>query len=83
MGEMGCYKKNVYHVGKHSRPTPRLAHVIIYLVIHYIFHLFRDRSSFKRVLPCFRYFSLVFQYILEYMLSKCGQRPSSRVAIVG
>ena len=28
MGRMGCYKRDVYHVEKHSRPTPRLAHVI-------------------------------------------------------
>ena len=27
-----CYP--TYHVGKHSRPTPRLAHVIFYLFIY-------------------------------------------------
>ena len=31
MGRMECYKRDAYHVGKHSRPTPRLAHVIFYL----------------------------------------------------
>ena len=31
MGRMECYKMDAYHVGKHSRPTPRLAHVIFYL----------------------------------------------------
>ena len=35
MGRMECSKKDVYHVGKHSRPTPRLAHVIFW----YIFDL--------------------------------------------
>ena len=35
MGRMECYKRDVYHVGKHSRPTPRLAHVIFW----YIFDL--------------------------------------------
>ena len=28
MGRMGCYKRDGYHVEKHSRPTPRLAHFI-------------------------------------------------------
>ena len=31
---MESYERDAYHVGKHSRPTPRLAHVIIYLLIH-------------------------------------------------
>ena len=31
MGRMERYKRDAYHVGKHSRPTPRLAHVIFYL----------------------------------------------------
>ena len=42
MGSMERYKRDAYHVGKHSRPTPRLAHVIflfIYLFIWYIFDL--------------------------------------------
>ena len=34
MGRMERYKRDAYHVGKHSRPTPRLAHVIIYLFIY-------------------------------------------------
>ena len=33
MGRMECYKTGVYHVGKHSRPTPRLAHVIFLYII--------------------------------------------------
>ena len=34
MGRLESYKRDAYHVGNHSRPTPRLAHVIIYLLIH-------------------------------------------------
>ena len=26
MGRMECYKRYAYHVGKHSRPTPRLTY---------------------------------------------------------
>ena len=33
MGRLECYKRAVYHVGKHSRPTPRLAHVIFLVYI--------------------------------------------------
>ena len=33
MGRMECSKRDVYHVGKHSRPTPRLAHVIFLYII--------------------------------------------------
>ena len=32
-GRMECYKTGVYHVGKHSRPAPRLAHVIFLYII--------------------------------------------------
>ena len=40
MGRMECYKRDAYPVGKHSRPTPRLAHVIFHLFIFkYIFDL--------------------------------------------
>ena len=28
MGRMGCYKRDGYHVEKHSRPTPRPARFI-------------------------------------------------------
>ena len=34
MGRMERYKTDAYHVGKHSRPAPRLAHVIFYLFIY-------------------------------------------------
>ena len=33
MGRMERYKRDAYHVGKHSRPTPRLAHVIFYFCL--------------------------------------------------
>ena len=31
MGRMEPYERDAYHVGRHSGPTPRLAHVIFYL----------------------------------------------------
>ena len=40
MGRMERYKRDAYHVGKHSRPTPRLAHVIFYLFIYLFKHIF-------------------------------------------
>ena len=55
MGRIECFKRDAYHVGKHSRPTPPLAHVILF--IYYIFDLVSDRWSFARVLVCFPYFS--------------------------
>ena len=33
MGRMERYKTDAYHVGKHSRPTPCLAHVIFYFCL--------------------------------------------------
>ena len=39
MGRMERYKTDAYHVGKHSRPTPRLAHVIFYLFIYFSIYL--------------------------------------------
>ena len=33
MGRMERYKTGVYHVGKDSRPTPRLAHVIFLYIM--------------------------------------------------
>ena len=32
MGRMECYKKDAYHVGKHSRTTPCLAQAEIYFL---------------------------------------------------
>ena len=61
MGRMECYKRDVYHVGKHSRSTPRLAHVIF----KYIFDLlmavrvsqgFLGLFAFPKIIssfPCF------------------------------
>ena len=37
---MERYKRDAYHVGKHSRPTPRLAHVF-YLSIYLFVYLFK------------------------------------------
>ena len=34
MGRMERYKKDAYHVGKHSRLAPRLAHVNFHLFIY-------------------------------------------------
>ena len=39
MGRMEPYERDTYYVGKHSGPTPRLAHVIFYLFFWYIFDL--------------------------------------------
>ena len=38
-GRMERHKSDAYHVGKHSRPTPRLAHVIFYLFIYLFIYL--------------------------------------------
>ena len=57
-------------MGKHSRPTPRLACVIFYLLIYlFTFNLFNllfilfinGQIQFGRVLACFRYFLSVFE----------------------
>ena len=34
---MERYKRDAYHVGKHSRATPRLAHVIFYLFVFLVY----------------------------------------------
>ena len=57
MGRRECYERDVHHVGKHSRPTPRLAQVIFYL----LFDLLSHRSSCAGILTCFSYFSVVFE----------------------
>ena len=63
MGRMKSYKRDSYHVVQHSRPTPRLARVIIYLFIYlltfYLLNLVSDRLSFARVLACFVYFLFI------------------------
>ena len=46
MGRMERYKRDASHVGKHSGPTPRLAHVIFYL---FFFRFTSDSSSFAGV----------------------------------
>ena len=57
MGRRESYERDVHHVGKHSRPTPRLAQVIFDL----LFDLLSHRSSCARILTCFSYFSVVFE----------------------
>ena len=50
------------------------------LFIHLVHIWFiSDSSRFARVLACFRfeYWFRIYRALLEYMLSKCGQRPSS------
>ena len=32
-GRMERHKSDAYHVGKHSRPTPRLAHVFLFIYL--------------------------------------------------
>ena len=49
MGRMERYKRDAYHVGKHSRPTPRLAHVIFYLFISLFFEYIFDLLVTVRV----------------------------------
>ena len=40
MGKMERYKRDAYHVGKQSRPTPRLAHVIFYFFFFSIYLIY-------------------------------------------
>ena len=49
---MECYEKDVYHVGKHSRPTPRLAHVNFF---YYIFDLLVTVRVSQRFLSLFAF----------------------------
>ena len=62
MGRRECYERDVHHVGKHSRPTPRLTQVIFYL----LFDLLSHRWSCARILTCFSYFSVVFEQLFEF-----------------
>ena len=56
MGRMERYKRDAYHVGKHSRPTPRLAHVIFYLfILVYIFDLLVAVRFFQGFLSLFAF----------------------------
>jgi len=43
-------------MGKHSRPTPCLPHIIFHLFTFYVFNLLSVRSSFARLLVCFYLF---------------------------
>ena len=82
MGRMECYERDAYHVGKHSRPTPRLAHVIFYLFIYLVYICFMWQFEFLGgfSLVSFRISISNLPCLLEYMFNKCGQGPSSRVA---
>ena len=53
IGRMECYKRNAYHMRKHSRPTPRLAHIINYFFIYLFTYLLSDRLSFARALASY------------------------------
>ena len=77
---MESYKRDSYHVVKNSRPTPRLARVIIYLFIDFLFTEFSKWQTEIRegsgLFPlffvyCFRIpLFWVYRALLEYMLSK-------------
>ena len=64
MGRMECYKRDAYHVGKHSRPTSRLAHIINYLFVYLFTYLLSDRLSFARELASFRCAFVCFRIII-------------------
>ena len=74
MGRMERYKRDAYHVGKHSRPTPRLPHVIIYLFIYFsIYLIYQWQFDFSRgSLACLRFLKLfrVCRPLLEYLFCK-------------
>ena len=77
MGRMERYKRDAYHVGKHSRPTPRLAHVIFYLFIYlffsiYLIDLLMAVRFSRGLLACLRFLKLfsVCRPLLEYLFCK-------------
>ena len=47
---MECYKKDAYQFGKHSRPNPRLAHVIFYLCLPCDLFSIMDEAEVVRIL---------------------------------
>ena len=49
MGRMERYKRDAYHVGKHSRPTPRLAHVIFYFCLPCDLFSIMDEAEVVRI----------------------------------
>ena len=63
MGRMDFYERHAYHVGKYSRSTPPLGHVIF---IYLLFELLSDRSSCARVLACYFLFVFKYYYFLIY-----------------
>ena len=88
IGRMECCKRDAYDMGKHSRPTPRLPHIIFHLFTFYVFNLLSVRLSFTRVLACFRLFTnnyFEFTVLCWYtcLVLKCEQRRSSCAAFIG
>ena len=86
MGRMERYKRDAYHVGKHSRLTPRLAHVIFFLILlsslWLILNHRRGRSSQSCGVNCYKkeWESLSVYEVLAWWLLKraetfaCGHR---------
>ena len=59
---MECNKRDAYHVGKHSKPTPPLAHVIFYLFIYFLFiEIIKWQIEFPEGFSLFSLFSFVFE----------------------
>ena len=48
MGRMECYKTDTYHVGKHSRRTPRVSPRYFLFIYFHTFDLLSDRLTFVR-----------------------------------
>ena len=84
MGRMERYKRDAYHVGKHSRPTPRLAHVFFLLLssLWLILNHGRGRSSQNCGIDCYKeeWESLsVYEVVAWWLLKRaetfaCGHR---------
>ena len=49
MGRMERFKRDAYHVGKHSKPTPRLAHVIFYFCLPCDLFSIMDETEVVRI----------------------------------
>ena len=49
MGRMERYKRDAYHVGRHSRPKSRLAHVIFYFCLPCDLFSIMDEAEVVRI----------------------------------
>lgn len=60
MDRMACHEMNAYRVEKHSKPTPRLAHVTYLFIIWFMkWHIeLREGFSFR-----------IYRALLEYQIS--------------